>query len=177
MTTDERLIEQLRSSMHAAMADVFAPNHLLDRIPEGRSRRIRPPSLGSLFVGFGAASALAVTVLAITLLGHRRVPLTRTAAPPAAPQASAAACSAHLSYVYSAAGTGLVFAHFRIRNDGRSVCRLGRYPAVRPVGPGDRPLNVRQYKHKLSTPRRRECRIEASDKGARDIRHTNDALP
>ena len=130
--------------MHAATADVFPPNNLLDRIPEGRERRIRFPSLGSLLVGFGAASALGVAVLAITLLGHRRVPLTRTPAPPSAPQASTAACRGHVSYVYSAAGTGLVFAHFRIRNDGRAACRLGRYPAIRLVGPGETPLNVRQ---------------------------------
>jgi hypothetical protein len=69
MITDEQLIQRLRSSMHAAAADVYPPPGSLDGISPA-SRRLRLPSSGVVLTGVAAATALAVAALAIVLLKH-----------------------------------------------------------------------------------------------------------
>lgn len=88
MTTDEELIERLRSSLNAAAADLSPRSDLLDGISPRPGYRLTVPSLGGLLAVAGTALAVAVAVLAIALLGHGRAPVTSPAAPHPAPRAN-----------------------------------------------------------------------------------------
>ena len=67
MNGDEQLIERLRSSMNAAVADVVPPRGLLDGISSPPVRQLRLPTLSGLAVVGASAVAL---VVAMTLLRH-----------------------------------------------------------------------------------------------------------
>jgi hypothetical protein len=82
MSTDEQLIEQLRSLMRMAAADVEMPVGLLDGVAPRRIPRLWLPGAGALLAGLSTTVALAVAVLLVLLLGHSRSPLSRGAASP-----------------------------------------------------------------------------------------------
>jgi hypothetical protein len=84
MISDEQLIDRLRVSMSAAAAEVAPPEGLLDGIAPARGPRLGLAKASGWIVVLTSASALAITVLAIALLGHARTPTTQTTAPQAA---------------------------------------------------------------------------------------------
>lgn len=70
MNTDQQLIERLRSSMNAAVADVRPRRGLLDGISPSRMRRFRLPNSGRLAVIVATVTALVVAAVALTSLRH-----------------------------------------------------------------------------------------------------------
>jgi hypothetical protein len=81
--SDAQLIDRMRSSLKAEAAGVAPPADLLARVRreyaaerQGAKRWVRPPSgipsMGGVVTALAAGSAVALTVLAIVLLGHGR---------------------------------------------------------------------------------------------------------
>jgi hypothetical protein len=81
MITDDQLIERIKTSLKAEVANLEPPTELLEQLrgeldrEEHRSKRRRPrwlPSAGGVAAALATASAVAVAILAIALLGHGR---------------------------------------------------------------------------------------------------------
>jgi hypothetical protein len=93
MTRDDHLIEHLRSSMHAASADMFPPPGLLDGVSPKRPH-LRAPSLGSVVVVGASALTLVLTLLAIAVLSHGRGLPSATVSPATQPGSRATTLAA-----------------------------------------------------------------------------------
>ena len=78
--TDEQLIDRIRSSLSAYVADLEPPPDLIQRLHDElaqsnrrsiRSPRLRLPSLGGVFAALATCAALALAALILVSLGHR----------------------------------------------------------------------------------------------------------